>query len=120
MTPVRDRDYFRSIYFREPGGTLLEIATDGPGFAADERLEALGGSLRLPPLRGAAPGDDRGGAAAAEVALRTNLVRTGPNLRGFPQVYKTAKTPWRNGKPVVQWSPASSVEGAWRPPKEGW
>ncbi len=50
VTPVRDRDYFRSIYFREPGGTLLEIATDGPGFAADERLEALGESLRLPPF----------------------------------------------------------------------
>ncbi|RYG44070.1 ring-cleaving dioxygenase [bacterium] len=50
VSPVRDRDYFRSIYFREPGGTLLEIATDGPGFTADERPETLGESLRLPPF----------------------------------------------------------------------
>ena len=50
VSPVRDRDYFRSVRFREPGGTLLEIATDGPGFAADERPEALGESLRLPPF----------------------------------------------------------------------
>ena len=50
VSAVRDRDYFRSIYFREPGGALLEIATDGPGFAADERPESLGESLRLPPF----------------------------------------------------------------------
>ncbi len=50
VSPVRDRDYFRSIYFREPGGTLLEIATDGPGFTADERPEELGESLKLPPF----------------------------------------------------------------------
>ena len=50
VSSVRDRDYFRSVYFREPGGALLEIATDGPGFAADERPEALGESLRLPPF----------------------------------------------------------------------
>lgn len=50
VSPVRDRDYFRSIYFREPGGTLFEIATDGPGFAADERPESLGEALKLPPF----------------------------------------------------------------------
>ena len=50
VTPIKDRDYFRSIYFREPSGTLLELATDGPGFAADERPETLGESLRLPPF----------------------------------------------------------------------
>ncbi|RYG22540.1 ring-cleaving dioxygenase [bacterium] len=50
VSPVRDRDYFRSIYFREPGGTLFELATDGPGFAADERPEHLGESLKLPPF----------------------------------------------------------------------
>ncbi|MFZ0218478.1 MAG: ring-cleaving dioxygenase [Candidatus Dormiibacterota bacterium] len=49
VTPVQDRQYFHSIYFREPGGTLFEIATDGPGFAIDEPKEALGSSLRLPP-----------------------------------------------------------------------
>ncbi len=48
VTPVMERKYFRSIYFREPGGVLFEIATDGPGFAVDEALEALGTSLALP------------------------------------------------------------------------
>ena len=42
VTPVMDRNYFRSIYFREPGGVLFEIATDPPGFAIDEPVEALG------------------------------------------------------------------------------
>lgn len=45
-----DRFYFKSLYFREPGGVLFEIATDGPGFAADEPLERLGQSLSLPPF----------------------------------------------------------------------
>ena len=49
-TPVIDRYYFRSIYFREPGGVLFEIATDGPGFAVDEDVERLGGRLSLPPF----------------------------------------------------------------------
>ena len=49
VSPVMDRQYFHSIYFREPGGVLFEIATDPPGFAVDEPLEALGGELRLPP-----------------------------------------------------------------------
>jgi glyoxalase family protein len=48
-TPVIDRFYFRSIYFREPSGVLFEIATLGPGFTADEPLESLGESLSLPP-----------------------------------------------------------------------
>jgi glyoxalase family protein len=45
-----DRFYFRSLYFREPSGILFEIATDGPGFDADEPLESLGESLSLPPF----------------------------------------------------------------------
>lgn len=49
VTPVRDRQYFRSIYFREPGGVLFEIATAPPGFAVDESIEQLGSSLKLPP-----------------------------------------------------------------------
>jgi glyoxalase family protein len=49
VTHVRDRQYFRSIYFREPSGVLFEIATLGPGFAIDEPLEELGESLKLPP-----------------------------------------------------------------------
>ncbi|MGH2443026.1 MAG: ring-cleaving dioxygenase, partial [Chloroflexota bacterium] len=50
VTPVIDRYYFRSIYFREPGGVLFEIATDGPGFAADEDVAHLGEALSLPPF----------------------------------------------------------------------
>jgi glyoxalase family protein len=49
VTPVIDRYYFKSIYFREPGGVLFEIATDGPGFTIDETVESLGSSLSLPP-----------------------------------------------------------------------
>jgi glyoxalase family protein len=48
-TPVIDRFYFRSIYFREPSGVLFEIATIGPGFTVDEPLEHLGEKLSLPP-----------------------------------------------------------------------
>jgi glyoxalase family protein len=44
-----DRTYFRSIYFREPGGILFEIATDWPGFTADQPTEELGARLMLPP-----------------------------------------------------------------------
>ena len=49
VTEVLDRQYFRSIYFREPGGVLFEVATIPPGFTADESLEELGRSLKLPP-----------------------------------------------------------------------
>jgi glyoxalase family protein len=48
VTRVLDRNYFRSIYFREPGGVLFEIATDPPGFAVDEPPEELGSNLKLP------------------------------------------------------------------------
>jgi glyoxalase family protein len=48
-TPVIDRFYFKSIYFREPSGVLFEIATIGPGFTTDEPLESLGERLSLPP-----------------------------------------------------------------------
>ena len=49
-TPIIDRHYFRSIYFREPSGVLFEIATMGPGFTVDEELEHLGEKLSLPPF----------------------------------------------------------------------
>jgi glyoxalase family protein len=49
VTPVMDRQYFHSIYFREPGGVLFEIATDPPGFTLDETPEELGTHLKLPP-----------------------------------------------------------------------
>lgn len=48
VTPVRDRKYFHSIYFHEPGGVLFEIATDSPGFTVDEKEEELGSHLMLP------------------------------------------------------------------------
>lgn len=48
VSDVRDRDYFRSIYYRERGGILFEIATDVPGFAVDESVESLGAALKLP------------------------------------------------------------------------
>lgn len=49
VTEILDRHYFKSIYFREPGGVLFEIATDAPGFDVDEPLLELGKSLKLPP-----------------------------------------------------------------------
>jgi glyoxalase family protein len=48
-TPVIDRHYFRSVYFREPGGVLFELATPSPGFTVDEPLETLGEQLSIPP-----------------------------------------------------------------------
>ncbi|HLF69516.1 MAG TPA: VOC family protein, partial [Actinomycetota bacterium] len=49
VTPIIDRTYFRSIYFREPNGILFEIATRGPGFTVDESAADLGTGLQLPP-----------------------------------------------------------------------
>ena len=49
VTPVMDRQYFRSVSFREPGGVLFELATDPPGFAVDEPVAELGTNLKLPP-----------------------------------------------------------------------
>ncbi|WP_225979905.1 VOC family protein [Pseudobacter ginsenosidimutans] len=48
-TPILDRNYFTSIYFREPGGVLFEVATSGPGFDVDEDFAHLGELLKLPP-----------------------------------------------------------------------
>ncbi|MBI3966510.1 MAG: VOC family protein [Chloroflexi bacterium] len=48
VSPVQDRQYFRSIYFRDPDGHILEIATTGPGFQVDEPAESLGTALKLP------------------------------------------------------------------------
>ena len=47
-TPVKDRNYFQSIYFREPGGVLFEVATTVPGFTVDEQPGQLGTALKLP------------------------------------------------------------------------
>ena len=75
-TDVRERVYFRSIYFHEPGGVLYEIATDAPGFTVDEAETELGSTLRLPPwLEGS-----RGPLEAALPALRPPV--TAPAGRG--------------------------------------
>ncbi|HYZ84109.1 MAG TPA: ring-cleaving dioxygenase, partial [Bryobacteraceae bacterium] len=50
VSPIMDRNYFHSIYYREPGGILFEIATDPPGFLIDEPVEMLGTTLKLPPF----------------------------------------------------------------------
>lgn len=49
ISEVKDRQYFKSVYFREPGGVLFEVATQGPGFMIDEQLQTLGQDLKLPP-----------------------------------------------------------------------
>jgi glyoxalase family protein len=64
-TEVIDRKYFHSVYFREPGGALFEIATDLPGFTVDEPLATLGESLVLPPWLET----ERGAIAAALPAI---------------------------------------------------
>ena len=56
-TPVIDRFWFHSVYFREPGGVLFELATDGPGFAVDEDPAHLGETLVLPPWLESARGE---------------------------------------------------------------
>jgi len=78
VTHIRDRRYFTSIYFREPGGVLLEIATDQPGFAIDEPLLELGQRLKLPPWLE----PDRDQIAAALPPIR--LEHVGPHERPAP------------------------------------
>ncbi|HMN85146.1 MAG TPA: ring-cleaving dioxygenase [Bauldia sp.] len=72
-TEQKDRQYFRSIYFREPGGVIFEVATDEPGFAVDEPVAHLGEALKLPPFlepqrRALGAGRPAPGTAAKEVA----------------------------------------------------
>ena len=61
VTEIRDRQYFKSIYFREPGGVLFEVATLGPGFLVDEALRDLGRGLKLPPWEEPSRGDIEAG-----------------------------------------------------------
>jgi glyoxalase family protein len=68
VTEIRDRQYFTSIYFREPGGVLFEVATLPPGFTVDEPLAALGRDLKLPPW-------EEPHRAAIEAGLPTIVVR---------------------------------------------
>jgi glyoxalase family protein len=67
VTRVLDRQYFQSIYFREPGGVLFEVATVQPGFAVDEPPDALGRSLKLPPWEEAHRADIEAGLAPVVV-----------------------------------------------------
>ena len=67
MTQILDRQYFKSIYFREPGGVLFEIATDAPGFAVDEPLLELGRAPQAAAVAGARPRADRRRPAAAQL-----------------------------------------------------
>ena len=67
---IIDRFYFRSLYFREPNGILFELATDGPGFSADESAESLGARARAAAVPRAAAGEHRGGAGAAVDLIR--------------------------------------------------
>lgn len=85
-TPVQDRNYFRSIYFREPQGVLFEIATDGPGFSVDEPQDQLGRSLKLPPQYEGRRADlervlprlrGPGGGEAGAVGLHTHVFEPG-------------------------------------------
>jgi glyoxalase family protein len=70
VSPVMDRQYFHSIYFREPGNILFEIATDPPGFALDETPESLGNTLKLPPWL--EPSRDQIQAALPPIRLSAN------------------------------------------------
>ena len=74
VTEVRDRQYFRSIYFREPGGVLYEIATDGPGFTLDEPAAELGSSLKLPAHLERDATSPRGRLAADSLAARPTSI----------------------------------------------
>ena len=67
VTPFMDRQYFRSIYFREPGGVLLEVATMQPGFEVDEPLAELGRSLKLPPWEEVNRGEIEAGLAPIRI-----------------------------------------------------
>ena len=79
VTPVLDRTYFRSVYFKEPGGVLFEVATDGPGFTVDESAAELGTSLKLP---------------AQYEAVRDRVAEALPPLQLPSALQRTAADPW--------------------------
>jgi glyoxalase family protein len=77
VTPIRDRKYFKSIYFHEPGGVLFEIATDQPGFTVDEPFERLGRDLKLPDQY---------------ESMRTDIQSRLPNLYATGSMHEFVKT----------------------------
>ena len=85
-TPVIDRFYFRSVYFREPGGILYEIATLGPGFTTDEPLEHAG---RAPGAAAGLRAPARAGRAAADAAARRAPVAAGASRLSAPPRART-------------------------------
>ena len=105
-TPVIDRFYFRSVYFREPSGVLFEIATLGPGFTADEPLEHLGEKL-VAAARLRAPA--RADRADAHAAARCAAVASGPRRLAAPEGggrRRRARTVPRHGVAKRRWHPA--------------
>ncbi len=88
VTEVRDRNYFKSIYFREPGGILFEMATDAPGFAVDEPTEHLGEALKLP---------------AQYEPMRSQIEAGLPPLRAhaFERVFRHPETGLDDGRTIV-------------------
>ena len=88
-TPVIDRFWFKSVYFKEPGGVLFELATDGPGFAVDEDVAHLGETLVLPPwleprrkaIEATLPKLDHAGASTECRAARSPSLRYRPKMR---------------------------------------
>jgi predicted esterase/catechol 2,3-dioxygenase-like lactoylglutathione lyase family enzyme len=88
VTGVRDRKYFRSIYFHSPGGVLFEIATDPPGFTVDEPVEELGAALKLP---------------EQYEPIRSDIEKRLPPLRSisFYHVFEDARPPADNGHTIV-------------------
>src|SRR4029078_358698 len=107
-TDVIDRFWFKSVYFKEPGGVLFEIATEGPGFAVDEDPAHLGESLVLPPwfeasrrprvlaavVRGRAPADRARAAAAHDAGGEVTDL-------GFHHVFKPASAPGAATLPLL-------------------
>jgi glyoxalase family protein len=122
-TEVLDREYFHSIYFREPGGVLFELATDNPGFAIDEPLESLGERLCLPPwfesrrpdleqrlaplaLHKSTPAPStEAGAPAAPAPLRTSGNED-------PQPSPSAQDPHASGELYTAGTPLGQATGA--------
>ncbi len=94
VTPVADRQYFRSIYFREPQGVLFEIATDGPGFDLDEPRDRLGTTLKLPPMYEARRADierilPRLASIDHDLSIHTHVYTPGEGSRGLLMLHGT-------------------------------
>jgi predicted esterase len=99
VTAVRNRDYFRSIYFRERGGVLFEIATDGPGFAIDESPESLGTALKLPKMY--EPQRKAIEAHLPKVTLDSTPAKGPDPVRAYPHVFIPARAPRSDGRWIL-------------------